>query len=220
MILNDVTLSTIRSGKGECLHICFNKHNLIVDSGPTSSAGEFRKLCESILSTGEFLDALIITHYDDDHIGGILKVGDLGFHDIFFNAFDGAYENENLSAVQNQRLFRMLPSTIVHSAVLSGNVIDIGGAKITVHAPTHVALANAKVQMKEADVSLGAASDWIYTFDELMDRKYPSKDSSASNQASIVFTFEYCQLFLSPWCRVLFRVMVFLKLRYTVPIWP
>jgi len=191
MILNDLTLSTIRSGKGDCIHLRYNGHNLIIDSGPTSSAGEFRKLCESILSTGEFLDALIITHYDDDHIGGILKVGDLGFHDIFFNAYNGAEGSENLSAAQNQRLFRMLPSAITHAAVLSGDVIDIGGAKITVHAPTDVSLAKARDQMKEADLPLGAVSDWIYTFDELMERNYPSKDSSTSNQASIVFTFEH-----------------------------
>lgn len=191
MILNDITLSTIRSGKGDCIHLRFNGCNLVIDTGSTSSAGSFRNLCETILATGESLDALIITHYDDDHIGGILKAGDLGFHDIYFNAYAGVVENDNLSATQNQRLFHMLPKTIVHSSVLAGDVIDIGGAKLTVHAPTDTALSKAKAQMKEADVPLGAISDWAFSFDELMDGSYPSPDTSISNQASIVFTFEY-----------------------------
>lgn len=191
MRLNDLTLSTIRSGKGDCILLRYNSHNLIIDSGPTSAAGEFRKLCKSILEAGESLDALIITHYDDDHIGGILKVGDLGFHEIFFNAYDGIMENENLSATQNQRLFHMLPAAIVHSSILAGDVIEIGGAKLIVHAPTATALSKAKEQMKEVDVPLGVVSDWNLAFDELMNRNYPNPDTSISNQASIVFTFEY-----------------------------
>ena len=130
MILNNITLSTIRSGKGDCFHLRFNGHNVIIDSGPTSSAGAFRNLCNAILATGERLDALIITHYDDDHLGGILRVGDPGFHDIYLNAYDGVAENENLSAAQNQRLFHMLPSTIVHPNILSGELIEIGGMKL------------------------------------------------------------------------------------------
>lgn len=191
MILNNITLSTIRSGKGDCLHLRFNGHNVIIDSGPTSSAGAFRNLCDAILATGERLDALIITHYDDDHLGGILKVGDPGFHDIYLNAYDGVAENENLSAAQNQRLFHMLPSTIVHPNILSGELIEIGGAKLTVHAPTEEALSKARLKMKDADVPLGAVVDWGFSFDELMERNYPSPDASISNLASIVFTFEY-----------------------------
>jgi beta-lactamase superfamily II metal-dependent hydrolase len=191
MTLNEITLSTIRSGKGDCLHLRYNGCNLIIDSGPTSSAGTFRNLCETILANGDSLDALIITHYDDDHIGGILKAGDLGFRDVYFNAYDGVADNKNLSAVQNQRLFRLLPAANVHSIVLAGDVIEIGGAKLTVHAPTDIALSKAKTQMRNADVSLGVISDWGFSFDELMEKDYPISDSSISNQASIVFTFTY-----------------------------
>lgn len=191
MILGDISLSSIRSGKGDCIHLRYNGCNLLIDSGPTSSAGSFRRLCETILASGESLDALIITHYDDDHIGGIIKTGDLGFRDVYFNAYDGSIENENLSATQNQRLFHLLPTTVKHPRVLAGDIIEIGGAKLTIHAPTEMALVKVKEQMKKADVELGAISDWRFSFDELMDRAYPSPDTSISNQASIVFTFTY-----------------------------
>lgn len=112
-LTDNLTISTIRSGKGDCVHIRFigssgQPHNIIVDSGPTSSAGEFRNLLTSIIRSGETLDALIITHYDDDHIGGILKACDPGFTEIYFNAYAEATETENLSATQNQRLFHSL----------------------------------------------------------------------------------------------------------------
>lgn len=178
LCFDNLKISTIRLGKGDCIHLCYNGHNLVVDSGPTASAGEFLKLCRSVLATGESLDALIITHYDDDHIGGILKVGDPGFRNIFFNAYDGTAENGNLSAVQNQRLFHILPETAIHSSVLAGDVIEIGGARLTVHGPNSASLQMAKEQMKDADLTLGAASDWNYSFDELMGRNYPSSDRS------------------------------------------
>ena len=141
--LGKTMISTIRSGKGDCIRIRFDGHNIIVDSGSTSTAGEFRRLCNSILSSGEQLDALFITHYDDDHIGGILKAGDLGFHQIYFNAYDGEPETGNLSAIQNQRLFHALPSAKVVSSVLEGDVFNIHGAKITVHAPSKKDLSSA-----------------------------------------------------------------------------
>lgn len=189
--LDRIIISTIRSGKGDCIHINYDGHNIIVDTGPTSTAGQFRKLCNSILAVGEELDALIITHYDDDHIGGILKVGDLGFKNIYFNAYDGSADNTQLSAIQNQRLFHVLPAAIVHSSVIAGNIIEIEGAKIIVYNPDDAVLADAKTQMKIADEQLAATDDWIFSLDELMERPYPISDKSISNRASIVFSFEY-----------------------------
>ena len=193
---DNISIDTIRSGKGDCIHLRFVgdagiPHNVIIDSGPSSTAGEFRRLIASIISTGESLDALFITHYDEDHIGSILKIGDPGFRDIYFNAYDGAEQTGNLSATQNQRLFHILPTANVHAAVLAGNVIELDGAKITIHAPTEKMLSRAMQKMKEADVQLAAVHDWKNSLDELMTKPYPCSDASVANQASIVFTFEY-----------------------------
>lgn len=192
-----VALSTIRSGKGDCIRLRFIgdsgvPHNIIIDSGPTSSAGEFRGLISLIQANDEQLEMLIITHYDDDHIGGILKVGDPGFQAVYFNAYDGMEEEStNLSAAQNQRLFHMLPTTKVHSSVLAGDVFELDGARITIAAPDTDMLLRAKQKMKEKDVQFASATDWGMTLDELMVKPYPSTDTSIANQASIVFTFEY-----------------------------
>ena len=191
---NNLWISTIRSGKGDCIHLRFVGlsglvHNIVIDSGPTSTAGEFRKLNEAILAKGESLDILLITHYDDDHIGGILKVGDLGFHEIYFNACDGTEESDNLSSFQAQRLFKTLPSSIVHSSVIKGNVVELDGAKIIVIAPSNDNLSSAMKEMKA--VQLAGVSDWNNSFDYLMEKVYPQGDSSISNRASIAFIFEF-----------------------------
>lgn len=192
--LGNISISTIRSGKGDCIHIRFIgssgiPHNIIIDSGPSSAAGEFRKLLTDILSQSESLDMLLITHYDDDHIGGILKVGDLGFQEVYFNAYDGEEETGNLSATQAQQLFITLPSAKVHGRIVRGDVIELDGAKITVIAPSQENLSGAMEKMK--DVQLAAVSDWNNTLDELMGKQYPSCDSSVSNRASVVFIFEF-----------------------------
>lgn len=195
-LTDNLTISTIRSGKGDCVHICFigssgQPHNIIVDSGPTSSAGEFRNLLTSIIRSGETLDALIITHYDDDHIGGILKACDPGFTEIYFNTYAEATETENLSATQNQRLFHSLDRSKIHSSVLAGDEIAIDGARIIVHAPKPEMLSRAMAKMEEANAQLASVSDWTCSLDDLMAKPYPSSDTSIANQSSIVFTFEY-----------------------------
>lgn len=191
-----INISTIRSAKGDCINLHFVgdsgiPHNIIIDSGPSSAAGEFRRLISQIISTGEQLDALFVTHYDDDHIGGILKIGDQGFRDFYFNAYDGTEQSGNLSAAQNQRLFHVLPRANVHNSVLAGDIIKLDGARIIVYAPTEKMLSRSMQKMIEADAPLAMVCDWNYSLDELMAMPCPCSDSSIANQASIVFSFEY-----------------------------
>ena len=194
--MENIKIGTIRSGKGDCIHIRFVgesgcAHNIIVDSGPASTSGKFRELIASIKAKSEELDILIITHYDEDHIGGILKTGDLGFKDIYFNAYNGRKQSGLLSATQNQRLFKILPEAKMHNSVLSGDVITLDGATITIHSPSKEQLLPAMEEMKKADVKLSSVSDWKLSLDELMDKPFKVTDSSIANRASIVFTFEY-----------------------------
>lgn len=89
------------------------------------------------------------------------------------------------------RFFHALPEAIFHAKVMAGDVIEIHEMKIMIHSPSPDTLARAKKKMVEADAQLGAISDWEFILDELMDKTYPSSDTSISNQSSIVFTLEY-----------------------------
>lgn len=192
---NRISISTIRSGSGDCIHFRYigdsgNPHNIIIDSGPTSSAGEFRSLIDKVKKSKEPLDAMFITHYDDDHIGGLLRIGDLGFKSYYFNAYDGNKQTCNLSASQNQKLFHILSESDVHNQVLAGDFFEIDGAKIYVHAPTKDMLSCAIEMMQEKDSLLSFISDWEFSLDDLMRNDISSKDSSVSNKSSIVLTIE------------------------------
>ncbi len=192
--LQKITISTIRSGKGDCIHLRFvsdKPYNIIIDTGPSSATGQFRHLCETILKSGEDIDCLLITHYDDDHIGGALKVTNIPFKNVYFNAYDGVEDSSNLSAKQNQRLFHTLPQTIVHSFVLASDKIQIGDAVLSVLAPSNEQLSKAKQEMKRVETPLSSITkDWNLSLKQLMEKTYPEPDASISNQSSIVFIFE------------------------------
>lgn len=203
---NNLWLSTIRSGKGDCLHIRFlgesgKPRNIIVDTGTTSTSGEFRKLYEKICASGEIVDALFVTHYDDDHIGGILKltqtVRDLKIGTVYLNAVsNGAVPSPELSAMQNQKLFHaLLPSSVgICTSVLQGQRIILDGAEMLVIAPSLERRVEAVKEMERAENTitlLAAHSDWDKTLDELMEMERPKPDTSVSNQSSIVMVFTY-----------------------------
>lgn len=203
MIINNIEINTIRSGKGDCIHLRFigdsgSPRNIIIDTGPTSTSGEFRKLYEAIVNKDGFIDYLFITHYDDDHIGGVLKLAmsnlNLIIKQAVFNAFRGEEPTPFLTATQNQRLFHALIKTDIECiGAVKDDVISLDGAKITIIAPTKERIASAMKEMEKADTTfLSAARDWDMSLEALMKAPYPGSDTSISNKASIAFIFEYC----------------------------
>lgn len=193
---DNLWVSTIRSGKGDCIHLRYigitgKPCNIIVDCGPTSTSGQFRKLCADIIQSGEQIDALLITHYDDDHIGGVLKVNDIPIIRLYYNAYDGSELTTNLSAVQNQRLFHTSQASEIYPSVHKGDIIDIDGASLIILAPTEDQLHKAMMELKNAEEQLASISDWSHDFHVLMNQAYPQADTSVANRASIVFIFQY-----------------------------
>lgn len=66
-------LYAYNAGKGDCIRIRFAEtHNIIIDSGVIRFGSKFNQLCREIISSGQTLDTLILTHVDEDHIGGFL----------------------------------------------------------------------------------------------------------------------------------------------------
>lgn len=72
--LTRVQLNILPVGSGDCLHLRFQSsgrwHNVIIDSGPGSTSGVFRKLLKQIETHKEVVDLLCFSHIDDDHIKG------------------------------------------------------------------------------------------------------------------------------------------------------
>lgn len=149
-----ITVSLIRSGKGDCIHIRFygysgQARNIIIDSGPPVSAAAFRKLYNEIIKRDKVVDCVIVTHYDEDHLGGLIKLVEtersINIGSVYMNGVlpledDGnpaCSSRTNLSARQNQELIHKLMGAgiPIENRVIAGRRIDLDGAVLTVIAP-------------------------------------------------------------------------------------
>ena len=79
-----IKVNFLKANNGDSIHISYNYKNIIIDSGigATFSSkkgnrpkqyGELKSVIDNIKEKNEKIDLLIITHWDDDHIGGVLK---------------------------------------------------------------------------------------------------------------------------------------------------
>jgi beta-lactamase superfamily II metal-dependent hydrolase len=87
-------INVLKVHNGDCIHISYKDNgrpiNIVIDSGSRKAYqeevkekrpprkiiivdGEFKKLIKKLKDKSEIINLLIITHVDDDHIGGVLK---------------------------------------------------------------------------------------------------------------------------------------------------
>ena len=82
-----MTVKFLKANNGDAIFISFShkevKKNILIDSGIAATYqcspngrekdGELKSLINELKSKNEKIDLLVITHWDDDHIGGVLK---------------------------------------------------------------------------------------------------------------------------------------------------
>jgi beta-lactamase superfamily II metal-dependent hydrolase len=86
----EIKVDFLKVLNGDAIHISYNYNqkdiNIVIDSGTDKAYeeeeqtppydildGEFKKLINKLKKKKETIDLLILTHVDDDHIGGVLK---------------------------------------------------------------------------------------------------------------------------------------------------
>lgn len=199
-------IEVLKAEKGDCIHIKFgDDNNIIIDSGIKSKL-EFsnKKMTFDKYITQNFcedkkLDALILTHIDDDHIGGFfkaLKKIDMSkfIQCVYMN--DGKVDysvDSKYSAKTAIEVSKYMSKYNINNKnnIIKGDVYCVKGAKITILTPTFEAMkvvAN-MINEKKDKISLYSGK----TFDKDIDDyvfKYKS-DKSLTNRASISFLFEY-----------------------------
>lgn len=185
------------AGKGDCIRLHFAEtHNIFIDSGVVKFAPKFRNLCDSIIEAGETLDALILTHVDIDHIGGILgnlrRVGyHCPFHEVWMNHWGKASAGDRtLSVQQNDEVYaRLFNRGIAIKAMCKGMHREIAGASIEVFGPDQNAPENREHSYTEKQLS--HHKDYNLLLSELANRPFPFHDISMNNKQSIIFSFEF-----------------------------
>lgn len=73
------TIQMVKAGEGDCFLLRFTfeskKYNLLIDGGPARCWESGLKLAlDDLISAGERVNLMIITHIDSDHIGGAIKL--------------------------------------------------------------------------------------------------------------------------------------------------
>ncbi len=210
----DALLVSLEYSQGRRKHI-------MIDGGTEKTfdddpSGLYKEL-DQIQKLGEYIDLLIITHYDSDHIGGILKMYEEGRYrsdfvkKVWFNSGEEypipiqPPKGRKVSAEQGYNLQKHLKVdgswTGKEPILRLKNYADLEkelGVKITVLSPDPEHMPNLQkhwddeLRRKEIKVSRGRkAKDWDYgqKIEELAAKKFEQEDSDP-NGASIAILLE------------------------------
>ena len=175
--------------------------HIILDSGEKNNFQLLKQELESL----PHVNLLVITHIDNDHIGGLSElVNDATFfkkcfiQSCWFNAYSkikqpqqqsgliGVKEGILLRDVLSQKLDIDLPFITTQTTPL-----DLCGAKLTVLSPDLDSLKKMLMHWQVREPIGAKQSDYQKTIEELAQRKPPRFDNSTVNRSSIAFLFEY-----------------------------
>ena len=212
-------------GCADAIHIYFNgtdgmPRNILIDGG--SEKGDLytttlRARIDHIVNTKkEIIDLWIITHIDDDHIGGILRLlkdeellqqADLSRTTLWFNYsiwdYDTGIRENNLKNVKQGitlREYLTKNSTVIDNITDSLGTIDLCGAKFTILSPDanryEELLAiwlKEETKLRESEASelkKGKKNDYEKKIEDF-NINTEVKDRSEENGSSIAFILEY-----------------------------
>lgn len=183
------------AGKGDCIRIRYDElRNIFIDTGVTRFGAEFKRICDEIKASEEKLEVLILTHVDDDHIGGILanlrsRSYTCPFNEVWMNHLGTASVGDReLSARQNDEVYaRLTQMGVTVKPFIAGDQKSVAGAVLRCFWPE-------KAEMEKRttkDVLLARHCDYGFTLSELAEMPIASQDISINNRNSIIFVFEY-----------------------------
>lgn len=200
-------ISILRACQGDCIWIRWvdqYPYNLIIDSGPASSRAMFRRLIQNeIVSKGEAVDLLVLTHIDDDHIRGFLyyladyssSINANVFREIWFNTGICCLSSTH-SPNSAAKLSCKLNALGIHypESVLRGDSITLGDVTLKVICPDAVSVCAINQSILQQHPSLHAAS-LNRSLSDLLAFDFFQTDPSGTNKASIAMVLTYRETF-------------------------
>ncbi len=195
---------------GDCIIVSFDDgdgiiKNILIDGGSGSVYDDILKNeIVMIKNKKQNIDLLVVTHIDDDHIGGIIKfIEDDTLNDCIKEVWFNSWENFGLSAVKlsheqkeiSAKQAKTLENKLKNMAIWNNELIRQGicrnynKAKITVVSPNQESLEKLKEYVKDEFV-ISESDDRNKQIELLQKRKF-QEDTSTPNGSSIAFVLEY-----------------------------
>lgn len=184
------------AGKGDCIRIRYgdghNINNIIIDSGVVRFGSRFQSICDGIRESGENIDLFILTHVDDDHIGGILSSLRCNWRcpvaEVRMNHTGmGLLGNAQLSTRHNDEVYARLQTQGIRiSSMMAGDAIVVAGATLNTLLPNKLI-----VDDNRSNTPLAYLRDYGKSLKDLTKAPITRADTSINNRNSIVFIFEY-----------------------------
>ena len=113
-------LAMLPARQGDCLWFSYGSeqspHHLVIDGGPERSRVLLSRVQQMLAASPDrklHIDLLVVTHVDNDHIGGVLELlenlpAGLSVGDIWFNAYRHLLPSDRLGPDQGERLSSVL----------------------------------------------------------------------------------------------------------------
>lgn len=188
------------AGKGDCIRVRYTgisgmTRNILIDSGVRQFRLGFESICQSILDNHEKIDAIVISHVDTDHLGGLLysmqNGTKIGINEVWMNHGRLMGKNTDLAVKHNDELYtRLKEQNIPVKAAVAGIMRELDGAIFRILWPNEETLYKLFLGLS-GNVLLRNQSDYGYSFEELMEMPIKGKDSNPNNKASIIMEVEY-----------------------------
>lgn len=100
-----IKLYSYPAGAGDCFWLRFGKHkvhNFIIDGGDSQCKINFKNMLSEIKRCGEQVDALLLTHFDNDHIMGMLKGLQIAYDENVLPAIARIYMNTGRGIIAHE----------------------------------------------------------------------------------------------------------------------
>ncbi|HGM5350530.1 TPA: ComEC/Rec2 family competence protein [Serratia marcescens] len=220
-----VNVRVLKAFHGDCIFITVDSgtvtERILIDGGPeatfgVSPQGELRCLLNELEAEGKQIDLVMLTHVDDDHIGGLIKAFEVKdgltklarkvifnsgqlIHDYFKVPIDpnkdilGNFtQSQNTSFKQGNTLEQLLKDLRIwhRNVIKQGDKISLQGCELIYLTPNEAELKKLLVKWeKEQSSPFTSASntDWKKSYKELIDQDSFKEDNSKPNGSSISF---------------------------------
>ena len=209
----------LKAGNGDCILISTDNTSILIDGGLSYTySRELEKRFKKLKDNEKFLDLVVLTHYDNDHIGGILKLlenekksidkdGRTFLKEFWFNSFDefllNPPTNSNKTSAKQQMKFdeymKDFRPFIKYTSLVSIDEMSerfIGEnqeVKVQFLSPNNEKLDELdKKYTKDIEnyQTSAKSNDNNSSIEELSQRDF-KKDTSLTNGASIAFILNY-----------------------------